>query len=113
MRKALQTIASRCAALYVFATYALRGRDGHLSFSKLILVACLVMRWSGRASTTDAALFIAASYGFKGLVAFLQRASFSATSIETHTESRSVTETIERKEIAARRANGEFEENTL
>lgn len=82
---------------YLAATAALRGDDERLSFSKLITIAVLVR--GEHINPVVAIAVLAASFGVKAFMAYLERSTFKLES--------TVSETIKR-EIQERR-NGEYE----
>lgn len=96
-------MSDRLRRLYLFATHALRSGDGHLSFTKLVLLAVIALRALAKdgVTTTDAFLFIAASYGWKGVSAVLARWTGASTSTSTATSTRTVTEQIQTRRAQA------------
>jgi hypothetical protein len=84
----------RLLAAYLFATRALRGRDGCLSFSKLVLAACMAGVAAGRFDTEQAFLFVVASHGVKLLEPLVQRTTLALAAASTSARTVNRTETV-------------------
>lgn len=76
------------------------GRDGRPSFSKLVLVAVLALYAMGAPLPQLVAIAaMVCSYGWKGVLAFLERSSFGLQAVDMRSASTSTIESHETKDI--------------